>query len=116
MADVQSTANSTSKGMGLLGWLTFAFVILKLDPGSHLTSDVVNWSWWLVFSPILVGIALLVLALAIFLLIFGGAALIDRIQRAKRRKVLKQRAAAKKKIDEERVASRKALALKRNTL
>jgi len=32
-------------GMGLLGWLTVAFVVLKL-------TGFIGWSWWLVLAPI----------------------------------------------------------------
>lgn len=40
--------------MGLAGWLTLLFVVLKLNPGGYLDSAVQDWSWWWVFSPILV--------------------------------------------------------------
>lgn len=62
MADSTSNATVNAK-MGFTGWLTLVFVILKLNPGDHLTSPVVDWSWWLVLSPILIawGISLAIL-------------------------------------------------------
>lgn len=37
--------------MGFLDVLTIIFVVLKL-------LGVINWSWWLVFSPVLIAVAL----------------------------------------------------------
>lgn len=53
-------------GMGLLSWLTVAFVVLKLT--GH-----IDWSWWLVLSPVLAGIGLwvVILALAIAVVVWG---------------------------------------------
>jgi len=53
-------------GMGLMSWLTVAFVVLKLT--GH-----IDWSWWLVLSPVLVGIGLwaVILALAIAVAVWG---------------------------------------------
>jgi len=39
--------------MGFLETLTIVFIVLKL-------TEVVAWSWWAVFSPILAGYALIV--------------------------------------------------------
>jgi len=38
-------------GMGLLGWLTVAFVVLKL-------TGFIDWSWWLVLAPLWAGLAI----------------------------------------------------------
>ncbi|MGN7988672.1 hypothetical protein ACTJKC_15090 [Pedobacter sp. 22226] len=38
-------SNSTSNGIGFLGLLTVAFIVLKL-------CNVITWSWWLVTIPI----------------------------------------------------------------
>lgn len=53
-------------GMGLLSWLTVAFVVLKLT--GH-----IDWSWWIVLSPVLVSIGLwvVILALAIAVAVWG---------------------------------------------
>lgn len=92
MADSNSSSNaSVNAKMGLAGWLTLLFVILKLNPGEHLTSAVVDWSWWLVFSPLLVvwGIVLGIL------LVVGVGFLIafvhDEVKRRKRRKATRER-------------------------
>lgn len=44
--------------MGFLETLTIVFIVLKL-------TEVVAWSWWAVFSPMLVGYAIVFLAAVI---------------------------------------------------
>jgi hypothetical protein len=44
--------------MGFLETLTIVFVVLKL-------TDVVAWSWWMVFSPMLAGYAIIFLGAVI---------------------------------------------------
>jgi hypothetical protein len=41
--------------MGFSWWLTLAFIILKL-------TNFIDWSWWWVLSPVLITIAVLVVA------------------------------------------------------
>lgn len=50
-----------TKGMGFCGWLTIAFIVLKL-------CGVISWSWLWVLAPLWIGWALV-------LLILGGVAL-----------------------------------------
>lgn len=50
-------------GMGLLGWLTVAFVVLKL-------TGFIEWSWWLVLAPTLVPLGIVA---AILLLVAAYA-------------------------------------------
>lgn len=45
--------NSSSGGVGFLGVLTIVFIVLKL-------THVINWSWWLVLSPSLLSVAIIV--------------------------------------------------------
>lgn len=45
--------NSGSGGIGFLGVLTIVFVVLKL-------THVINWSWWLVLSPSLLSVAIVI--------------------------------------------------------
>ena len=45
--------NSSSGGIGFLGVLTIVFVVLKL-------THVINWSWWLVLSPSLLSVAIII--------------------------------------------------------
>lgn len=54
-----------SGGIGFLGLLTIAFIVLKL-------CAVIDWSWWWVLSPILIplGFALLGMVILLFLRIF----------------------------------------------
>lgn len=46
--------NTSSSGLGLSSVLTIIFVVLKLV-------GVIDWSWWWVFSPILIDIGLTVI-------------------------------------------------------
>lgn len=44
-------SKSTSGGIGFIGLLTVAFIVLKLV-------GVINWSWWWVLSPVWISTAL----------------------------------------------------------
>lgn len=44
-------SKSTSGGIGFIGFLTVAFIVLKLV-------GVINWSWWWVLSPVWISTAL----------------------------------------------------------
>ena len=52
----------SSGGAGFLGLLTIAFIVLKL-------TNFISWSWWWVLSPIWIGAALWVVALATVFLV-----------------------------------------------
>lgn len=52
------TSSSSSGGIGFTGLLTVAFVVLKL-------TDVIDWSWWWVLSPIWISAALALIVLAV---------------------------------------------------
>ena len=54
--------SSTAAGGGFLELLTIAFVVLKL-------TGVIAWSWWWVFSPILLLVGIVV-ACAIFTVVY----------------------------------------------
>lgn len=45
-------------GLGFLSILTLIFVVAKLF-------GVITWSWWLVFTPVLIGVGLTILILII---------------------------------------------------
>lgn len=81
-----SSNASVNAKMGLAGWLTLVFVILKLNPGGHLTSPVVDWSWWLVFSPVLIAWGILLVILLLVGLGFLVAFALDEWKRHKRKK------------------------------
>lgn len=55
-----SNSNNTnsSDGIGFVGLLTIAFIVLKL-------TNVIAWTWLWVLSPIWISIALLIIVLAI---------------------------------------------------
>ena len=57
----ESNSKSTAGGVGFLGLLTVAFIVLKL-------TGVIGWSWWLVLLP-LWGPAALVVAVLIIVLV-----------------------------------------------
>lgn len=55
MANIEK---QVSGGIGFPGLLTIVFIVLKL-------TEVIDWSWWWVLSPILISIALGIIALII---------------------------------------------------
>ena len=46
--------NKSSHGLGFVGALTVAFVVLKL-------CDEINWSWWWVLSPLWISFGIILL-------------------------------------------------------
>jgi hypothetical protein len=57
MSTSTTQTSTRSSGIGFLGLLTIVFVVLK-------ALGYLNWSWWLVFSPVLFGAGLTVLVLS----------------------------------------------------
>jgi hypothetical protein len=57
-----SDSSTSSGGGGFTGLLAIAFIVLKL-------TGVIGWSWWWVLSPLWIGGALALAALAILLVI-----------------------------------------------
>lgn len=61
MANSSSSSNSSS-GIGFTGLLTILFIGLKL-------TGFIDWSWWWVLSPVLIGFGLFIFVIIIGLLI-----------------------------------------------
>jgi hypothetical protein len=57
--------------MGFIEVLTIVFIVLKL-------TEVIAWSWWLVFTPILAGYALIFVLIFVLAFAFAIIRLIDR--------------------------------------
>ncbi|MFZ0870812.1 MAG: hypothetical protein WAM90_08800, partial [Rhodanobacter sp.] len=57
-----NSSSNSSRGIGTLGLLGVAFVVLKL-------THVIAWSWWWVTAPFWGGIALVLAVLLILLLV-----------------------------------------------
>ncbi len=55
-------SSAASGGLGILGVLTIIFVVLKL-------LHVIEWSWLIVFMPVLIGLALKIIWIAVAILI-----------------------------------------------
>lgn len=61
----------------LCSLLTIFFIVLKLDPGGHLTSRVTEWSWWWVLSPLwlpsaaCIGLVAVIFVIAIAIAVIG---------------------------------------------
>ena len=55
---MSKNSNSTKNGVGFVGLLQVAFIVLKL-------CDVINWSWWLVCLPVIIEISFVVIILFI---------------------------------------------------
>ena len=56
-----SKDNNGSTGLGLSTVLTIVFVVLKLV-------GTINWSWWWVFSPLLIDAGLIIIGLIILVI------------------------------------------------
>lgn len=60
----RSTDMDSGSGVGFVGLLQVLFIGLKL-------TDVIDWSWWWVMSPILGSIALWIIVLGLILTMTG---------------------------------------------
>lgn len=47
-----NSSSSSSSGIGFTGLLTIVFIVLKL-------TNVIDWSWWLVLSPLWIAFGIL---------------------------------------------------------
>lgn len=63
---MSDTSRSTSGGVGFAGLLTIVFVTLKLI-GEHFHTAVADWSWWWVFSPLWLPLAVMLVGAAVVL-------------------------------------------------
>lgn len=59
---MKEQSSVTSGGLGVLGVLTILFVVLKL-------LHVIEWSWLIVFLPVLIGLALKIIWIVVAILI-----------------------------------------------
>lgn len=57
-----STSSSSSNGTGVFGLLGVAFVVLKL-------TGVIAWSWWWVTCPFWIGLPILLVVVAVYLIV-----------------------------------------------
>lgn len=55
---------TNTSGLGITGTITIVFIILKLV-------GTINWSWWWVFSPILIDIGLTIIILAVYAILYN---------------------------------------------
>lgn len=68
--DNQKVVVENKKGLGLASILTIIFVVAKLF-------GLVAWSWWIVFSPLLVVFGLIFVILFFAIIFFIGAAIYE---------------------------------------
>ena len=61
---MSGSSSSASGGIGFLGLLTIAFIVLKLV-------GVIHWSWWWVLSPLWIPFALIVVVGLVAAIIAG---------------------------------------------
>mgnify|MGYP000932590926 FL=1 len=54
--------NNNSNGIGFVGALTIAFVVLKL-------MKIIDWSWWWVLSPLWISTLVVIVVFAVVLLV-----------------------------------------------
>lgn len=57
---MSDNTNSSSGGIGFLGLLTIVFITLKL-------TDVIDWSWWWILSPLWIPVALAAVVCAVWI-------------------------------------------------
>lgn len=62
MSGNSSSSSSSSGGIGFVGALTIAFIVLKL-------TNVIAWSWWWVLSPIWISTAIALVFLLVILIV-----------------------------------------------
>ena len=51
--------NNNKNGIGFIGLLQIAFIVLKL-------CGIINWSWWIVFLPIIGSVVLFIAFVGVF--------------------------------------------------
>lgn len=54
--------NNNSNGVGFVGALTIAFVVLKL-------TKIIDWSWWWVLSPLWISTLVMIVVIAVVFLV-----------------------------------------------
>lgn len=62
---MSKNSSSSSSGIGFVGLLTIVFIVLKLIG----ISQVANWSWWWVLSPIWISTLLVIVIFFVLFLI-----------------------------------------------
>ena len=58
----ENSSSSTRDGIGFFGLLQVAFIVLKV-------AGIINWSWWKVFIPTYISIALVVIGLVVLVIL-----------------------------------------------
>jgi len=81
---VSGNTSSSSSGIGVAGLLGVAFVVLKL-------TGVIDWDWIWVLAPFWIGLAIALLFLAIFGLIFVAAAIAENSASKRHRRFMESR-------------------------
>lgn len=64
MSRNNNSSSSSSSGIGFVGLLTVAFIVLKLI-------GVIEWSWLWVLSPIWITASIVIIVLIIFILLIN---------------------------------------------
>lgn len=59
-----SSSASASGGIGFVGLLTIAFIVLKL-------AHIIDWSWWWVLSPIWISASLIAVIVIVCLIVLA---------------------------------------------
>lgn len=68
---MNSTSSNSGGGIGFVGLLTILFIGLKL-------TNVIDWSWWWVLSPIWISAALVISIILVSLMGYGIYLLVKR--------------------------------------
>jgi len=57
---MSKSSSSSSSGIGFTGLLTITFIVLKL-------TGYIDWSWWLVLSPLWIGASVAILIITVLI-------------------------------------------------
>ena len=63
--DSNQVASSSGGGLSFTGLLTIVFIVLKL-------CGVIDWSWWWVLSPAIIGMVLAIIMLIIVIIVLSN--------------------------------------------
>ena len=55
------SSNVSSSGIGFFGLLQIAFIVLKV-------TNLINWSWWMVFIPTFISVGIILIGLIVIVI------------------------------------------------
>ncbi|ACH62232.1 hypothetical protein MYRNA_265 [Mycobacterium phage Myrna] len=62
------SSSSSSSGIGVLGLVQAAFIILHFVPQGQSWNPIPHWSWWQILIPTFIGVGIVAVILVIFII------------------------------------------------